>query len=286
VKPRRDDAVTRLSLDHLTVTDTTPSQLAETAAEAGCSGICLFLRPMDVLPRMPDFALIGDTPERRATRAAMAANGVTLDLVYPFTLAGRTNVVDFEPALETSAWLGARTANILCYERDPASRLEKIAERAELAKTYAIGLSIEFYPPSRLASLGDAFAAIEALGRRDVGVTLDLLHLVRSGGMSGPQLRLADPRIRIAQISDGPETMPADRIEWEAGVQRQLPGQGAFDIAGFADALAAEVPISVEVPQEAAIAAGVPVLERARRAIDATRRALATRLGERPDGQA
>ena len=30
----------RLSLDHITVTDTTPWQLAQIAAEVGCEGIC------------------------------------------------------------------------------------------------------------------------------------------------------------------------------------------------------------------------------------------------------
>lgn len=285
---RRDDAVKRLSLDHLTVTDTTPSQLAEAAAATGCAGMCLFLQPMEVLPRMPDFALIGNTPERRATRSAMAAGGVALDLVYPFTLGGRTIVADFEPALETAAWLGARRANILCYDRDPVRRLEKLAELADLAGACAIGLAIEFYPPSQLPSLAAAFAAIDALGRDDIGITLDLLHLVRSGALPAlPALpALSDPRICVAQISDGPATVPTSRIEWEAGIQRQLPGEGGFDIAGFAAALGADVPLSVEVPQEAAIVAGLPVLARARRAVEATRRAIGGRSKEQRNGQA
>jgi len=267
--------VTRLSLDHLTVTDTTPAQLAEIAAATGCGGMCLFLHSMEVLPRMPDYSLIGNAVESRATRSAMAAGGVTLDLVYPFTLAGRTTVADFEPALETAAGLGARRANILCYDRDPTRRSERLAELAELAHDYAIGLSIEFYRPSQIASLGDAFATIEALPGRDIGVTLDLLHLARSGGMPDMLPHLADPRICIAQISDGPATLADERIEWEAGVQRELPGHGSFDIPRFTASLAEHVPLSVEVPQEAAILAGVPAIERARNAVDATRSLLA-----------
>jgi sugar phosphate isomerase/epimerase len=65
--------------------------------------------------------------------------------------------------------------------------------------------------------------------------------------------------------------MPADKIEWEAGIQRLLPGDGAFDIAGFVRALDPAVPISVEVPQQTAIEAGVSAFDRARAAVEATR---------------
>lgn len=262
----------RLSLDHITVADTTPSQLAETAAATGCAGMCLFLHSMAVLPAMPEYSLIGTSPERRATRDAMRNGGVVVDLVYPFTMAGRTVVADFEPALEAAAFLDAPLANVLCYDREPTRRIEKLAELAELASGYGIGLAIEFYPPAQVRTLTEAMATIDAAARTDIGVTLDLLHLVRGGSMPGALSELADPRIRIAQIADGPANMPPDRIEWEAGLQRLLPGEGAFDIPSFVAALAPDVPVSVEVPQEGAIMAGVPMLDRAHNAVAATRR--------------
>ncbi|MBN8848089.1 MULTISPECIES: TIM barrel protein [unclassified Sphingomonas] len=267
-------AMRPLSLDHITVVDATPSQLANLAGETGCAGMCLFLHPMAVLPAMPDFALIGDTPERRATRDAMRTGRVTLDLVYPFTLAGRTDVAAFEPALETAAWLGGRLANVLCYDREPARRVEKLAALAELAGGYGIALAVEFYPPSQVGSLLEALALVEAAGRADIGVTLDLLHLQRAGEMPGALPLLADPRIRIAQVSDGPLAIAADRIEWEAGNERQLPGDGVFDIAGFVAALAPDCPVSVEVPRQSALDAGRSMLDRARRAVETTRAVL------------
>jgi hypothetical protein len=48
-----------------------------------------------------------------------------------------------------------------------------------------------------------------------------------------------------------------------------------FDLAGFARALPAGCPVSVELPQDAAIDAGVPAIERARRAVDGVRAACA-----------
>lgn len=264
--PRR-----RLSLDHITVVDTTPSQLVETAAAVGCGGIGLFLHPMAVLPRMPHFELIGDTPERRATSDAMRERGIALDIVYPFTLGRRTVVSDFEPALETAACLGAGLANVLSYNRDTASRLDQLAGLAELAARYAIGLSIEFYSPSQITSCRQALQVVDALDQPNVGVTVDLLHLMRGGEFFDALPLLADDRIRIAQICDGPAMLASDQIEWEAGVQRLLPGDGTFDISAFVAALSPDVLVSVEVPQEAGIIAGTAVQSRASAALSAAR---------------
>src|SRR5947209_18850992 len=90
----------RLALDHLTGPDTTRSQLVSVAAQIGCEAVCLFLQPMDVLPHMPHFELLGPTAERRETRALCEALGVGIDLVYPFTLTGRTDAKAFGPAFE------------------------------------------------------------------------------------------------------------------------------------------------------------------------------------------
>ena len=256
----------RLVLDHLTVTDTTPSQLVEIAAATGCVGVGLFLHAMEGLP-MPSYDLVTDAAERRATRRALAAGGVGVDLVYPFTLAGRTRVGDFEPALEVAAELGASLANILCYDRDPARRGDRLAELAALGCRYGIGLTVEFYPPSQLRTLGEALAAVEG----DIGVTADLLHIMRGDDMAAALPMLGDPRIRIAQLSDGPMTVAADPAEWEASRERLLPGEGAFDIAAFLAAIGPAVPISVEVPRQSALEAGAPALERARRAVEAAR---------------
>ncbi|WP_237751528.1 sugar phosphate isomerase/epimerase [Sphingobium sp. DC-2] len=267
----------RLSLDHITVTDTTPARLAELAAATGCSGICPFLHSMAVLPAMPEYDLIRDPAARRATRDALAANGVTVDLIYPFTMAGRTVVADFAPALEAAAELGAPLANVLCYDRDPARRTDKLIELAELAASFGIGLAIEFYPPSQVRTLAETLAEIDRTGRADIGVTADLLHIVRGGELEQSMALLSDPRVRLGQIADGPAGMPADRIEWEAGIQRLLPGEGAFDIAAFAAALAPGIPLSVEVPQQSALDAGMSSLERARAAVDAALGALEAR---------
>ncbi|WP_449468770.1 sugar phosphate isomerase/epimerase family protein [Sphingobium chungangianum] len=258
----------RLSLDHITVTDTTPWQLAQIAAQVGCAGICPFLHSMEVLPAMPAYDLVRDPQALRQTRAALAATGVTVDLVYPFTMAGRTNPADFIPALEAGAALGAPLANVLCYDRDPIRRTEKLVELAELAAPFDIALAIEFYPPSQVQTLSAALDEIARSGRSDIKVTADLLHIMRGPEPDTSFPLLAHPAIAIAQIADGPTTIDPDQIEREAGIQRQLPGQGTFNIPAFVNALNPNTPLSVEIPQQNAIDKGSNAHQRAKWAVD------------------
>lgn len=261
-----------LALDHLTVTDTTPWELVEVAARTGYQAVCMFLEPMAVLPRMPAFELIGDRAAQRETRARLDALGIGIDLAYPFTLAGRTDVAAFRPALETAAFLGARMANALVYDRDPARRQDRLAEFCELADGFRLGVALEFYPSSQVRSLNEAVELVQRVGAPGrVGVNVDLLHLVRSGGAASDLARAPAGAVIYGQFCDGPETCdPADR-EYEASSQRRLPGEGCFDIEAFAAALPAGARVSIEAPLDAAIAAGAPPELRARRALDALR---------------
>lgn len=272
-----EQAVTsRLALDHLTVTDTTPSQLVSVAAQIGCEAVCLFMQPMDILPRMPHFELLGATAERRETRARCDALGVGIDLVYPFTLTGRTNVNTFMLALETAVYLGARAVNVLLYDRDPARRLDVFGGFCALAAAHALEVVVEPYPASQIASLA---AAIDLVGHPlpgRVGVNLDLLHFNRSGGNVAELAASPAGLIRYAQYCDGAATVERSQWEWEASSQRLLPGAGAFDLAAFACALPRDVRASVELPQEDALLRGVPAVERGRRAVTAVRRVLDT----------
>jgi hypothetical protein len=57
----------------------------------------------------------------------------------------------------------------------------------------------------------------------------------------------------------------------EAVAERGIPGEGSFPLAAFLRCAPPGVTIEVEVPQTAARLAGVSALDRARRAVDATR---------------
>lgn len=268
-------ASTSLALDHLTVADTTPTQLIGIAEQIGCRAICLFMEPMAVLPRMPSFDLYTDATQRRETRRRLDDSGIALDIAYPFTLTGRTDVADFACALDCAADLGASAVNVLAYDRDPARRLAGFGAFCDMARARGLGVVIEFYPLSQIRSLGEAVRLVQDIGRPgEVGINVDLLHLMRSGGSIDDLANAPADYLLYAQQCDGPRACAADGLAFEASSQRLLPGAGVFDLAGFAAAIPAGCAVSVELPQDEALAAGIDARERARLAIDGVRVAI------------
>ncbi|SFR91253.1 sugar phosphate isomerase/epimerase family protein [Sphingomonas jatrophae] len=265
----------RLALDHLTVADTTPSQLVAVAAAAGCAAVCLFLEPMAVLPRLPGFDIHGDTAERRETLARMADSGVTLDIAYPFTLSARSDIAAFAPALETAARLGAWGVNVLAYDRDAARRADRFAAFCEAADGFGLKVVVEYYPLSQVRTLREAVALVRGVGAPGrVGVNADLLHLARSGGTVADLAGVPGEWILYGQYCDAPAVQETLSWDYEASHERQLAGEGALDVAGFAAALPPGCRASVELPRDTALAAGVPAEVRARAAVESVRQAI------------
>jgi len=261
----------KLALDHLTVTDTTPIDLVRAAEATQCESFCLFMQSLEVLPRMPEFNLIGSSAEQRDLKAAMQASSVKLDMAYPFTLGGRTNVKDFLPGLECAAFLEAEFVNALVYDRDDARREDNFLTFAEMAMHHGLKVVVEFFPASQIVSLEDALALVNLADRPyEVGVNVDLLHLMRSGAVLEDLKAAPDAFILFAQICDAPLEPHLTREE-EASAQRSLVGEGSFDIPGFIAALPAHCLMSVEIPQEDAILSGKSVIERARNAVRSVR---------------
>lgn len=266
----------RLALDHLTVVDTTPSQLVEAAAAADCRAICTFLEPMSVLPDMPLFEMNTGSTEFHKTKALMADLGIGLDIAYPFTLAGRTDVSAFRPALECAAGLDAWGVNILNYDREPARQAEKFAVFCELAAEFDLNVVVEFFPQSQVKTLEQALDLVTQINKPGrVGVNVDLLHLVRSGGSIAALAAAPAEFILYGQYCDAPDTCEPDKRDFEASAQRMIPGEGALDVAAFSRALPPACLTSVELPQHDALVSGMPIIDRARRAVTGVSRLLA-----------
>ena len=268
-----------LALDHLTAVDATPFELASEAYRAGCGGICLFLHAMDVLPLMPGFDLVQDRRARSDFRKHMADLGLTLELAYPFTLSARNAPKDFLPALDCAADLSARRVNLLVYDREPARRADHFAAFAELALNLGLAVAVEFFPASQVRTLDAALDLVLPVAQPGrVGVNVDLLHLMRSGGSLADLAGAPEGTILFGQFADGPACLPEAEWAEEASSNRMRPGEGAFDLNGFARALPPGCAVSVEVPRDAEVRAGLARSQRVSLAIAGLRRALAEDL--------
>ncbi|WP_226016599.1 sugar phosphate isomerase/epimerase [Novosphingobium sp. FKTRR1] len=264
----------RLALDHITAIDSDPFALTLAARAAGCDAVCLFMQPMDVLPLMPTFDIYKDLAARRDLQRRMDDQGVVLDVAYPFTLAGRTEVQDFCVAMECAADLDAMLLNVLVYDRDPARRVDRFGAFCDLAASFGHKVGVEFYPPSQVGSLASALELVQTINRPgEVGINADLLHLMRAGERVSDLAAAPKGTILYGQLADGPALAPAN-LDYEASSERLLAGEGGFDLVGFVRALPPDCPLSVEIPRDRAVTAGVSRAERVALAVDSVRRAM------------
>lgn len=243
-------------------------QLVERASANDYRAICLFMQSMDVLPRMPHFDLYGDPSAQRDLRQHLKDSGVGLDVAYPFTLTRHTSLDDFQPGLDCAAALRAQFVNVLIYDRDEARRMDNFTAFCDRASKMGLRVVLEFFPNSAVRTLAESIAIVRAVQRAGlVGVNVDLLHLMRSGGSIEELAATSSDDIFYAQFCDG--MIARDPATWgyEASSQRLLPGEGQFDLAGFALALPKDCLTSLEIPQEDAIVGGVTADERARTAM-------------------
>jgi sugar phosphate isomerase/epimerase len=233
-----------LILDHLTVGAATPLELIQAAACAGFDGVGLFLHAMQEVPVMAKFDLIYDLVARRAARRAAEEAGCRIGITYPFTLSRTSRAADFVEALDAAAELGAEAINILLFDPDRGRRTDSVGALVEEAASRGLEAGIEFFPLSSIPTFEAAIALCD--GVPSLKVTVDLLHLNRSGG-SADEVLACRSRVLLIQLCDAPLTPPQD-LFGEASSNRLLPGEGELDLSGLLERCQAEVPISVEAP--------------------------------------
>jgi sugar phosphate isomerase/epimerase len=259
-----------LSLDHLTVFEASPPEVVSIAAATGCQHVSLFIqKPNDrvAVPR-----LVSDAALRRETARRMADTGVTLSAIECFIITPEVDIESFRPALETGAALGGKAAATVAFDPDEKRFLDKFSELCALAAEYGLGANIEFLAFSPMNSIGKTEQFLRRAKLSTAGIIVDSLHMVRTGGSPRDVANTAQGMIRYAQICDGPLAIAPELEQDEGLLQRRIPGEGAFPLSDFAAALPPEVTIGVEVPLKDLRESGMGPLDRARLAVEASRR--------------
>jgi sugar phosphate isomerase/epimerase len=150
---------------------------------------------------------------------------------------------DRDRFFEVAANLGAGTVvaagrlNSAVLDLDRA--VEGFADLCDAAAVHDLRISLEFVAFSTIPDATTAWSIIEASGRANAGLVVDMGHLVRSGGDEAALRRMPADRIYSVQLCDGPAAAPADLFD-EARWHRADPGDGDFDVAGVLARLAAD----------------------------------------------
>ncbi|TGD73298.1 sugar phosphate isomerase/epimerase [Mangrovimicrobium sediminis] len=246
-----------------------PLELVRIAAEVGCQEVSVVSQPLD--PANNIFPLV-TADNIAALKQELAATGVGVANIEAFPIAPAAPVEAYRPALELGASLGARGATALLFDTEESRVVETLARFGEVAGEYGLRVGIEFMALSpRWNTLESMRDLVVKVGSSNVGIGIDLLHLVRSGGRPADVLALDPALFAYAQLCDGANLdVTTDYVE-EAVGNRLAPGEGCFPVVDFLRALPAGAAVELEVPQPVTR----PALERIGHAAHCAREQLA-----------
>lgn len=236
------DAPPPFCLDHLSLVDLDALTLIDAAASAGFASVSLFVTPVPISPT-PD--LVADRAARMAVVSALRDTGLRVGIIEPFMLDATPDWRLLERSAALAAGLGGMV-NMLGLDPDHARLLDSLGRMVDLCRKAGVPAIIEAYPLSAIRSSGQALGLARELGA-DVGLCVDCLHVIRSGGGWDDITALPLERIRHVQLNDGPRDAPLDRVE-EAVFNRLLPGEGEFDLRALLPLLPGHATVAVEAP--------------------------------------
>ena len=199
----------------------------------------------------------------------LADTGVSVLAVTTFPITAGLDVNVYAAGLERGGRLGAKIASVRLFDKDRARAAEAFGRLAALASDYDIELSIEFTGFEAHQALEDALWVTHQTGRGKI--SLDPLHIVRTGTPIETIRRLDPAMIGYVQFCDGTLNASRETYAYEGGFDRLPPGTGEFPLLDLLALVPQGMPISLEVPQEPARQLGVSAIERCRRAVDGMR---------------
>jgi sugar phosphate isomerase/epimerase len=254
--------------------DVGPLELIDIAAATGCEQVSLFTYSTQaVLPGQTSrlvFPLV--TREmKRSVFERLAQMGVSVNGVEFFPLTADADVSQYIPALALGRELGAVRAMTHIHDIDRARAVERLGTLSDLARAEGLTLGIEFTPLTLgCVSIHRAAWFVDQVGRSNVGIGVDALHLVRSGGTPADVAALDARYFCNAQMCDGHGLHTSSDYMIEAR-NRELPGAGDFPLAALLQALPAVTAIEVEVPSQRRLDAGMSAIDHVRDAVSRLR---------------
>ena len=264
-----------ISLAALTVLDAGPAGQIRAAADAGFDAVGLRLNPFVSTDRQ----IVGDRAAEAEIEQLLEDRALGVLEIGVFPVRPHTDLEGLKPIVAFSARIGGKY--LVCPVEDPehARRVETFGAICELANVFGMSVLIEFNPYSACKDLRCGLELVGSARKPNSGLCVDAFHLSRSGGHPD-DLRGIDPSLLpMVHFCDAPPPPPTptseEELRAESRAARCLPGEGGLWLGKLLSALPSDVAISVEAPT--ARYAALPPVDRARLALEATRRTLQTR---------
>jgi sugar phosphate isomerase/epimerase len=240
----REISLAALSLLHLP-----PPEVVRIAADSGFDSVGLRLVGA---PGSVDHQMLGDSPARRATAAALKQSGVrVLDVEIVRLLPRRDDWPSDDAVIEAAAELGARYIDVITYDPDAARAADSLAALCDKAGQAGMGCVLEFMVFTEAKTMAAAREIISRAAAPNAGLLLDFLHLFRTGGSAASLVDVPPEHLPFAQLCDAwhaaVEPDPGKALA-EALTGRAIPGEGVLPLRDVIAALPPGIPLSVEVP--------------------------------------
>lgn len=273
----------KAALHHLTIAAVAPERLPGIAAAAGFDEICLFTHVPEVTLTGAERADggRGSAPFPLVTHnnldavcAAMHEHGTGVLNCEYFPISQSIAPDRYRDGLALGAALGARRAVTHIHDPNPARAVDGLGRLCDIAGTYGLDLGLEFMGLSPACnSTTRALWFVQQVNRDNLGIAIDALHLVRTGGTASDVRALPEERIAYAQLCDGSSLAVEDDYRREA-LNRLMPVEGIFPLLEILSALPEGTDLDIEVPCTTSPAFGS--LDRARTAMAAARKLFST----------
>lgn len=237
----------RLSVAHLTALHLAPPALIEASAEAGFDAVGL--RLIQVTPTSPGYPLMDDPAMMRATKAALAATGISVDDIEFVKITPEIDLAALNPVLDAGAELGARHVIAAPYDDDLTRLADRLAAIHAAACARGMSAVLEFFPWTVVPDLAACRAMVEAAGP-GVGILVDSLHFDRSASSLRDLAAVPAERLPFAHLCDAPVAPPytTNELLHAAREDRLAPGDGDIDLGAFLSALPPDLPLGLEIP--------------------------------------
>ncbi len=233
----------------------------------------------DFSPLMEDRAML------RETVARIRDTGVPIFDVEIARLGKDFDLESFRAFLETAGKLGARAILVAGDDPDEARLTQSYASFCDAAAAFNLTADLEFMPWTAVRDAKSASRIVDNADRPNGRVLVDALHAGRSITTLADIAAIPRDRLSYAQLCDAPGEIPAthEGLIHTARCARLLPGEGGIDLVGIVRQLPADLPLSLEIPNDERL----PKLgaeEWGRQALAAAKRIIAA--AERPLGAA
>jgi sugar phosphate isomerase/epimerase len=242
-----------------------PHEQVSVAAQAGYTHVGLRLVPVAGQPYNYPFD-VAQVEKRLADTAVRMLD------VEVFRLTPETKITEFESAMAIAQRLGATELLVHGADPDEARLIETFGRLCDLAARHGLSANLEPMPWVDVSNVAKAMRILDGAARSNGALLVDAIHFYRGGDTPQALAKVGRQRLRYLQLCDARAERPTDMQEIirQARGDRLFPGEGGLDLKGLLRALPGDIPLSLEIP----VAQKLDPLERARRALAATKAVL------------